>query len=70
MVADLYLLVGLKRQCASVIGHRLDIQNVVEILRTARLFSLSRLENQCAEFMSNHLDEVGLHIICHFIKLL
>lgn len=61
MVADLYLLVGLKRQCASVIGHRLDVQNVVDILRTARLFSLSRLENQCAEFMSNHLDEM----VCH-----
>lgn len=58
MIADLYLLSGLKRQCAVVIGHRLTTENVVDVLRIARQFGLSRLENQCAEFMSDHMDEM------------
>ncbi|KAL3852443.1 hypothetical protein ACJMK2_016080 [Sinanodonta woodiana] len=56
--ADMYLLPGLKRLCANCISQFLDCGNVVQILRTARLFNLPRLEDQCAEFIANDLDEV------------
>ncbi|XP_076362271.1 ankyrin repeat and BTB/POZ domain-containing protein 1-like [Tachypleus tridentatus] len=56
--ADMYLLPGLKCQCASYIAQQLDKSNIFFILRIARLFKLPRLEDQCAEFMSKHLEEI------------
>ncbi|KAK3102998.1 hypothetical protein FSP39_015652 [Pinctada imbricata] len=56
--ADLYLLPGLKRQCANCISKYISVDNVVQILLTSRLFVLPRLEDQCAEFIANNLDEV------------
>ncbi len=58
--ADMFLLPGLKRQCANVMGQYLDLDNCVNILRTARLFTLPRLEDQCAEFMAAYIDKVCL----------
>lgn len=54
--ADIYLLSGLKRLCARVIGAFLDTENVLTVLRTARLFNLPRLEVDCCEYMSKHLE--------------
>ena len=57
--ADIYLLSGLKRLCARVIGAFLDTENVLTVLRTARLFNLPRLEVDCCEYMSKHLEMVS-----------
>ena len=56
--ADLYLLPGLKRQCANVVAQYLQVNNVVTVIKTARLFKLPRLEDQCAEFMAKHIEKV------------
>lgn len=57
--ADIYLLSGLKRLCARVISAFLDTENVLTVLRTARLFNLPRLEVDCCEYMSKHLEMVS-----------
>ena len=57
-VAELYLLSGLKQHCATAIGQMIDVDNVVSVLRTCRLFNLPRLEDQCAEFIANNLEKV------------
>ncbi|XP_069684388.1 ankyrin repeat and BTB/POZ domain-containing protein 1-like isoform X2 [Periplaneta americana] len=63
--ADMYLLPGLKRGCGTILGNCLSIKNVVSRLRTARLFQLPQLEDQCTRFISLHIDEIvhdeGLH---------
>lgn len=56
--ADLYMLPGLKRQCANCISKYIDDSNVLSILMLSRLYSLPRLEDQCAEFMANNLDKI------------
>lgn len=56
--ADIYLLPGLKRQCAIVIGQHLDINNVVYMLKLARMYELPRLEDQCTEFMAKFLEQI------------
>ena len=58
--ADLYLLPGLKRQCANVVAGYLQVSNVVMVIKTARLFNLPRLEDQCAEFMAENIEKVGI----------
>ncbi|XP_035676071.1 ankyrin repeat and BTB/POZ domain-containing protein 1-like [Branchiostoma floridae] len=57
-VADMYLLPGLKRQCANVISQHLDENNVIPVLRASRLFELPRLEDQCTEYMAKVLDKL------------
>jgi len=56
--ADFFLLPGLKRQCSSVIAHYIDTQTVMSTLRLSRLFSLSRLEDQCTEYIANNLEQM------------
>lgn len=56
--ADVYLLNGLKRLCAREISTFLDPDNVVTVLRTARLFNLSKLEVDCCEYISKYLEKV------------
>jgi len=47
----------------------LSTDNVCEILRAARVYELAVLEQYCADFMANHLDEVGLFfILYHFLS--
>ncbi|XP_005100573.1 ankyrin repeat and BTB/POZ domain-containing protein 1 [Aplysia californica] len=58
MWADMYLLPGLKRLCASSMMAYVDLSNVVSLIRTARLFNLPRLESHCAEFIANNLSKV------------
>merc|ERR1711963_843112 len=36
----------------------MGIENVVDLLQTARLFSIPRLEHQCVEFMANAIEEI------------
>ncbi|XP_062600559.1 ankyrin repeat and BTB/POZ domain-containing protein 1-like, partial [Saccostrea cucullata] len=54
--ADLYMLPGLKRQCANCISKFINSSNVLQILRSARLFNQARLEDQCSEFIAINLE--------------
>ncbi|KAK7486757.1 hypothetical protein BaRGS_00022041 [Batillaria attramentaria] len=56
--ADMYLLPGLKRQCGNALARMTDTDNVVWLVRTARLFSLPRLEAHCAEYIAANIAEV------------
>lgn len=57
-LADVYLLSGLKRLCARIVTGLLDTENVVTVLKTARLFNLAKLEVDCCEFISKNLEKV------------
>jgi ankyrin repeat/BTB/POZ domain-containing protein 1 len=57
--ADMFLLPGLKRFCANAMAKFLTVNDVVTVLRTARLFNLPRLEDQCAEFIAKNLEPVS-----------
>lgn len=57
-LADVYLLSGLKRLCARIVTGLLDTENVVTVLKTARLFNLTKLEVDCCEFISKNLEKV------------
>ncbi|PIO35266.1 hypothetical protein AB205_0126570, partial [Aquarana catesbeiana] len=54
-VADLYLLPGLKRLCGKVLAQMLDEDSVIGIWKLAKLFQLTRLEDQCTEYMARIL---------------
>lgn len=48
----MYLLPGLKRLCGRTLAQILDEDNIVSIWRIAKLFQLTRLEDQCTEYMA------------------
>lgn len=58
-LSDLYLLPGLKRQAANFVGRNLDKENVIDILKLARLFELVRLELDCSAFMANNIEFIA-----------
>ncbi|XP_039629168.1 ankyrin repeat and BTB/POZ domain-containing protein 1 isoform X1 [Polypterus senegalus] len=57
-VADMYLLPGLKRLCGKIFAQTLKEDNVLNIWKTARLFRLSRLEDQCTEYMAKIIEKL------------
>lgn len=57
-VADMYLLPGLKRLCGKTLAKTLCEDNVVHIWKTAKLFRLSRLEDQCTEYMAKIIEKL------------
>ncbi|XP_043563534.1 ankyrin repeat and BTB/POZ domain-containing protein 1 isoform X2 [Chiloscyllium plagiosum] len=57
-VADMYLLPGLKRLCGKTLVTMLTEDNVVNIWKTAKLFRLSRLEDQCTEYMAKIIEKL------------
>lgn len=59
-VADMYLLPGLKRLCGKTLAHTLCKDNVVCMWKTAKLFQLSRLEDQCVEYMAKIIYQVSV----------
>uniref|UniRef100_A0A8C6U3K7 Ankyrin repeat and BTB/POZ domain-containing protein 1 n=1 Tax=Neogobius melanostomus TaxID=47308 RepID=A0A8C6U3K7_9GOBI len=59
-VADMYLLPGLKRLCGKTLAQALSRDNVICLWKTARLFSLSRLEDQCTEYMAKIIEQLVL----------
>lgn len=61
-VADMYLLPGLKRLCGKTLAKTLCEDNVLHIWRMAKLFCLSRLEDQCTEFMAKIIERVSVSI--------
>jgi ankyrin repeat/BTB/POZ domain-containing protein 1 len=68
--ADMYLLSGLKRGCGALLGSCLSTANVVTRLKTARLFQLPQLEDQCIRFISLRIDKVPVWVILLFLNLL
>ncbi|XP_065066787.1 ankyrin repeat and BTB/POZ domain-containing protein 1-like isoform X2 [Rhopilema esculentum] len=56
--ADLFLLPGLKLQCAAFLVNELIPENAISVLRLARLHQLDRLESQCCEFIANYLPDI------------
>lgn len=57
-VADMYLLPGLKRLCGRTLAQILDEDSVVGIWKIAKLFQLTRLEDQCTEYMAKIIEKV------------
>lgn len=57
-VADMYLLPGLKRLCGKTLAKSLCKENVLCLWKTARLFRLSRLEDQCTEYMAKIIEQL------------
>ncbi|XP_036389202.1 ankyrin repeat and BTB/POZ domain-containing protein 1 isoform X1 [Megalops cyprinoides] len=57
-VADMYLLPGLKRLCGKALAATLSEDSVLPLWRTARLFRLSRLEDQCTELMARIIEKL------------
>ncbi|XP_076022985.1 ankyrin repeat and BTB/POZ domain-containing protein 1 [Genypterus blacodes] len=55
-VADIYLLPGLKRLCGKMLAKVICEENVMQFWKTAKLFRLSRLEDQCTEFMAKAIE--------------
>jgi len=58
-VADMYLLPGLKRLCGKALAETLSEDNVLHMWKMAKLFRLSRLEDNCTEFMARIIERVG-----------
>ncbi|KAJ8371899.1 hypothetical protein AAFF_G00298910 [Aldrovandia affinis] len=57
-VADMYLLPGLKRLCGRTLAQALCEENVLFMWKTARLYRLSRLEDQCTELMAKIIEKL------------
>uniref|UniRef100_A0A672HX88 BTB domain-containing protein n=1 Tax=Salarias fasciatus TaxID=181472 RepID=A0A672HX88_SALFA len=55
-MADMYLLPGLKRLCGKTLANTICEDNVLRLWRMAKLFCLSRLEDQCTEFMAKIIE--------------
>ena len=60
MAADIFLLPDLKRQCGAFLENYLEISNVIDLVNTARLFVLPRLEHACVEFIAKVKDIVSM----------
>ena len=60
--AEMLLLPDLKRQCGIFLSAFLETGNVIDLLRTARLFDIPRLEHQCIEFVAANIEEVRFHL--------
>ncbi|KAK1897743.1 Ankyrin repeat and BTB/POZ domain containing protein 1 [Dissostichus eleginoides] len=57
-VADMYLLPGLKRLCGKTLAKTICEDNVLYMWKMAKLFRLSRLEDQCTEFMAKIIERL------------
>ena len=64
VISDLYLLPGLKKQCANYIAQHLSPSTVIPIVMTSRLMQLSKLESICAQFIAYNLEKVIQIIEC------
>lgn len=61
--AEMLLLPDLKRQCGMFLSEYLETSNVVDLLRTSRLFDIPRLEHQCVEFVAANIEEVDIEML-------
>ena len=61
---------GLKRECGNWLGGYIDQETVLQILRTARLFRLPRLEDACTEYLARNIDQVYWRMYVHCTEYL
>ena len=63
--ADMFLLPGLTKLAGKLLARLVSPDTVIDILRTARLFNLARLEDQAMEFLARNIEvmmnDVELH---------
>uniref|UniRef100_A0AAY4BCE9 BTB domain-containing protein n=1 Tax=Denticeps clupeoides TaxID=299321 RepID=A0AAY4BCE9_9TELE len=57
-VADMYLLPGLKRLCGKSLAAFICEDNVLHMWKSARLFCLTRLEDQCTQYMAKIIERL------------
>lgn len=58
--ADMFLLPTLKRECGNFLAEfAMEVDTVVTLVLTSRLFDLPRLEHQCTKFMANNIETVN-----------
>ncbi|CAF0921302.1 unnamed protein product [Didymodactylos carnosus] len=58
ILADEYMLPGLKRIVGNYYVRLLKVDNIIPVLRLARLFQLIKLENYCIRFIAENLEEI------------
>ena len=68
--AEMFFLGDLKRQCGLFLASYLEVGNAVDLLKTARLYNLPRLEHSCVEFMARNIEEVGCNSIASLLVIL
>lgn len=68
-MSEMFFLHDLKRQCGSFLANFVDVDNVVDLLQTARLYSIPRLEHSCVEFMASVIEEVWISSSPHILSL-
>lgn len=60
IVADLYLLPGLKRKCAQELAaNYMSKENIFDLLKMSRVYELKKLEFSCIFFLAEHIFEVN-----------
>ena len=57
----MFFLPDLKRQCGVFLTGFVEIDNAVDLIFTARLFNIPKLEHSCVEFMAKNIEEVIIH---------
>jgi len=57
--ADMFLLPGLTKLAGKLLARLVTPDTVIDILRTARLFNLARLEDQCTEFLADNIETMA-----------
>ena len=54
----MFFLPDLKRQCGIFLASFIEEENAVDLLCTARLFNVPRLEHHCIEFLAKNIEEM------------
>ncbi|KAK0398183.1 hypothetical protein QR680_002460 [Steinernema hermaphroditum] len=58
LVADMFLVPGMKNKVAKLLCNEISLENVIELIRMSRCFCVEELENQAVQFISRHLQQV------------
>ena len=63
--ADMFLLPGLTKLAGRTLARLVTSDTVMDILRTARLFNLPRLEDQCTEYLADNIETMSEDVELH-----
>lgn len=63
--ADMFLLPGLTKLAGKLLARLVTPDTVMDILATARMFSLHRLEDQCTEFLADNIEAMAENTDLH-----
>jgi len=56
--SDMFLLSDLKRQCGLYLAEYLEVDNCVDMVLTARLYDIPKLEQCSVEFMASRIEDI------------